>query len=369
MLDETSLRDLPNPVQKHFRRLEHFIVRTIADHLSSIGHSDLHRMQELQRMGFNLNHIEQEIANTLNITQQEVHAALLTASRAEYSGVRQFQHLYAQSPVPFGKNISLQALIQSISATTNGTFSNISNTQAIFLINQNGIASPLAFMYQEAIDFAIMQASLGQETFQNVVLQQTRALADGGIRRIGFNSGHTFRIDSAVRQNVLWGLGDLNRRQTDLIIEQTGADGVEITWHDGYRPTHDWGGLQFTLKDYANNIRPQMEEPNCYHRAFAIVLGISTPSYDDDDLEALRLKNEKEIEFDGETFTLYTAEQRQRKYESAIRQAQDRVNGYHAANLDNERLQQEILLNRLIQDYNRFSEGVGLKIHLNRLEV
>lgn len=193
-------------------------------------------------------------------------------------------------------------------------------------------------------------------------------MADGGIRQVTWASGRTQRIDTAVRRNLLWGLANLSCRQAEMTAEQVGADGMEITWHDGYRPTHDWGGLQFHMDKWKLEIKPQMEEPNCYHRAFAIVMGVSTPAYSRDELGELRAKNKKEFKYKGETFNRYEAEQRQRRYEASLRQADDRIFAFGKAGDSRGAKQETAVHSRLMREYTAFSDAMELPVRKHRYE-
>jgi len=372
MLTDQELITIPDPIQRHFRRLERMIVRTIADHIRHIGtveQSHLHRLSELQRVGFNINKIEREVARTLNIAERDVHTVLLAASRKEYNGVRQFAHLYNTTLVPFNENAALKSLVEQIGASTGNTFRNLSHTSANGLVDRTGRVRHLRQYYYDQIDWAVMQAALGQDDWQALTRSTIRHLADGGFRQVNWASGWSQRVDTSVRRNVLWGLGELSRQQADMIAHEINADGMEITWHDGYRPSHNFGGQQFRMAIYRGEIRNQLEEPNCYHRAFPIVMGVSTPSYTPSELAHKKDLNEKVFEFDGEPFTRYTAEQRQRRYETSIRKAQDRVFAFDASG-DRKAVQIErTRMNQLLREYSRFSYGIGSKPFLNRIAV
>jgi hypothetical protein len=371
VIPEAELRALPDPLQLQFRRLEHKIVARIANHIARIGTvraGDLHALNEMRQVGFNLRHIEADIAATLATSQTAVRSTLVSASVREY-GTPATYHAFNVHPPPFSKNTQLQQLIAQIARGTDRTFQNISHSSVVGLVNRRGQWQPLAQFYRETVDFAILQSSLGTETWQRATLQAVREMSDGGIRSVSFMSGHTLRVDSAVRRHILGGLSNLSRQQAELIADQIDADGMEITWHDGYRPSHDWGGQQFPLNKYYSDIRPQMEEPNCYHRAFAIVLGVSTPAYTDEELAQLRAHNQRAITFEGEVFTQYTAEQRQRRFEASIREAQDRVNAYTALERPRAVRREETRARQLITEYRRFSDGVGLPTPYHRIAV
>ena len=63
---------------------------------------------------------------------------------------------------------------------------------------------------------------------------------------------------------------------------------------------------------------------NCRHIAFNFLLGISEPSFSKSELERLERQNEEGIQFHGKDYSLYEAEQEQRRLETAMRRERER---------------------------------------------
>ena len=372
MIPEETLRGLPDSIQGHFMKLERHVVGLIAGHIGSlrgVTFSDVHRMNELRRVGANLRYIEGEIARTVGIAERDVHRLMVEASRREYAG----RAVYAGTidrPLPkFEANGNLQALVRQVSGATNGTFTNISNSYAVGMIGRNGQYRPLPDFYREAVDHAILQSRLGMDDWNRITRNTVRDMSDGGLRRLVWESGFTQRVDTAVRRNILGGLAELSLQQTEMIAEQLEADGMEITWHDGYRPSHDFGGRQVTMLQWRTNYRMRLMEPNCYHRAFAIIMGVSTPAYTEAELARLRAANEREFTIGGVTYTQYTAEQAQRRFEADIRQALSRSHAFEASGHTKYATQEKVRARQLSLAYRQFSEQAGLPVRWNRVQV
>ena len=372
MMPEETLRALPDPIQRHFVRLERYVVGMIAGHMGSLRgmtFSDVHRMNELQRVGANLRQIEAEVARTVGIAERDVHRMFIEASRREYAGRAVYADVINRPLSEFEANQNLQMLVNQVSGATNGTFNNISNSHAVGMMSRNGRYIPLPEFYRESIDYAILQSRLGMDDWNRITRNTVRDMSDGGLRRLSWQSGFTQRIDTAVRRNILGGLAELSLQQADMIAEQLEADGMEITWHDGYRPSHDFGGKQVTMLQWRTNYRLRLMEPNCYHRAFAIILGVSTPTYTEAELARLRAINEREFEIDGMTFNRYTAEQAQRRFEAEIRQALSRSHAYEASGHARYATQERVRANQLSKAYRQFSGEAGLPVRWNRVMV
>ena len=91
--------------------------------------------------------------------------------------------------------------------------------------------------------------------------------------------------------------------------------------------------------------------------------------YTEEELEQFRRDNETGVTFDGRHYTGYEATQRQRKFERTIRKQQRRILIDETAE-DADKLQtDQIRLQRLKQEYKRFSDGVGLPMQYERLDT
>ena len=372
MMPEETLRSLPDPVQSHFVKLEKYVVGVIAGHIGSLRgmtFSDVHRMNELRRVGANLRQIEGEVARTVGMAERDVHRLFVEASRREYAGRAVYAHVMNRPLPEFEANQNLQALVRQVSGATNGTFSNISNSQAVGMIGKDGQYRALPEFYREAIDRAALHSHLGMDDWNRITRNTVRDMSDGGLRRLVWESGFTQRVDTAVRRSILGGLAELSLQQADMIAEQLEADGMEITWHDGYRPSHDFGGKQVTMLEWRTNYRLRLSEPNCYHRAFAVIMGVSMPTYTDAELASFRAMNEREFKVGGVTYTRYTAEQAQRRFEADIRQALNRSHAFEASGHNKYATQEKVRARQLSLAYRRFSAEAGLPVRWNRVQV
>ncbi len=101
-----------------------------------------------------------------------------------------------------------------------------------------------------------------------------------------------------------------------------GADGWEMSAHVGARPSHTvYQGKQYTQEQYEQIIRPLINEYNCRHDVFPIILGISEPAYTDEELENI---DPPPFTYEGKTYTAYEAQQQMRKMERVMRRQKDR---------------------------------------------
>ena len=231
----------------------------------------------------------------------------------------------------------------SIANLTANTYLNISNTSVVgyvFKDNQgNKIFKNIEQTYQEIIDKAILSISQGKKDFYSEMRDTLKQLGQSGL--VEYQSGRTRRLDSAVRQNMLDGIRQLNQETSLRFGQEYGADGVEISVHEAPAPDHaDIQGRQFSNEEYeklengeiAKDIKGNtydgaekrhIAELNCYHKAFNIVIGVSKPEYTDKQLKEILEDNEKGFEFEGKKYTMYEGTQLQRRIETEIRRQKD----------------------------------------------
>ena len=105
---------------------------------------------------------------------------------------------------------------------------------------------------------------------------------------------------------------------------------------------------------------------NCGHAAFPIIMGVNSPQYTPAELEQFRADNEKGVTVDGRHYTGYEATQMQRRLERAIRKQKRRI---LVAGNDDTRAVAQTRLQRLRQEYSRFSKAAGLRTEDERLHV
>ena len=354
-LSEEQLISLPIELTALFRRLDHDIIARMARHVYTVGRSEsIDALQIALRINRDLAYVNRQISRVVEQSERITFEAFEKAMELEH---------YTGDSV-------LMNLAEEFSRATFGTLRNISeNAMLGGRLHRRGRIIPLRTLYQDLIDQAVFQVRTGREDFQRALRSTLRALGTSGVRFVAWRSGYTRRLDSSVRMNLLGGLARLSLAQADMTRERTGVDGYEITWHSGHRETHDFGGLQFRAADYHRDIVPLMLEPNCYHRSFAVMYGVSTPTYSKGELRDLEA-NERRLRFhDDVGYTAYEAQQKQRRFELAIRETKDCINVFNAANDTEARQQSEKRLAELRTRYRNFSRDVGLNVQPTRVFV
>ena len=367
MIPEERLRALPDAARAHFVRLEMYAVRMIAARIGNPRHLEAHRYGRMALIGADLRALDAEIARAAGLAARDVRAAMAEASRLEYRGVRIHADALGRRLPAWETDAALQRLVDEMAGATSGTFSNITGSRAVGMATHHGRVLPLPEFYRETVDHLALRARAGMDDWSRAVRDAARAMADGGLRGLVWESGYSLRLDTALRREVMAGLSRLSTAQAEMTAGKLGADGMEITWHDGYRPSHGFGGRQVTMLEWRTEYRARLMEPNCCHRAHPIFLGISTPAYTEEWLAGQRAANEREFEVGGRVFNRYSAEQAQRRFEAEIRKARGRAEAYAAAGLAPGIVNPErVRARRLMGEYRAFSAAAGLPARDNR---
>ena len=113
--------------------------------------------------------------------------------------------------VPFAENKELQAIVKAYAKSTAGTMVNLSSTKAtqiidgkevknfLAMLDKNGNPIPFKDYYIQTLDKAVMQVATGTTDFYTDMRETIVNMGGNGIR-VGYDSGISRRLDTAVRQ-------------------------------------------------------------------------------------------------------------------------------------------------------------------------
>lgn len=315
---------------------------------------------------------------------QEIYKIFEEVAKSNKQFAKEFYEYRGIDYIPYNQDSALQQQVKSIAKLTADTYRNISNTNVIGLI-QDGQFKKLEKAYYYIIDKAILSVSQGKEDFYASMRNALKEMGRNGV--VQYESGRTRRLDSATRMNMLDGIRQLNNETSLRFGKEYDADGVEISVHSNPAPDHaDIQGRQFsneqydileaggTAKDYKGNVydgsdKRHISEYNCYHKIFAIVLGVSEPEYTDAELKKIQEDNIKGFEFEGKHYTNYEGTQLQRRIETEIRRQKD-TQILAKASGDVELVgESQRKITQLGHKYNDLCKASGLKPKKQRMSV
>ena len=366
MLGENELRTLPDPLVALFQKLERDTVDRICKRLGKIGElteTSVHELDALRRIGLDINAIERDIASTLNVSEAAVRDLFMFAAESDHDDAKALYDALGKPWTPFAENAALVSMVDDIAAVTFGGIVNMSRTTGF--TNRLGAWEELAKSYQNIVDYAVVQVRSGNTDFHSAMRGAVKQLSDNGLSFIEYdNEGKRYyrrRLDSSVRNAFMGGQQRLSRAQAEALGQQLGADGMEISWHSGARPSHvDFAGKQYTMLDFERICVPLLNDYNCYHRAFSIILGVSPPTHTKSELAALNAKDAEKHLFEGREYNAYEARQMQRQFETAMRREKDRAVAFaKTGDKDAERIA-KAKVTALNQKYKQFSKAVDL---------
>ena len=293
---------------------------------------------------------------------------------------------------PLGvKNRALQGIINQYVKQNGKDILNLTNTKALSVLDRNG--NPIRFqdaIYKSFSD-AVKTVTEGKADFYTAMRQTVQNLGGGGCKvNYGGDSAITRRLDTVVRQNMLYGIKQAHDEYNEVVGKELGFDGFEISYTSNPRPTHRFmEGRQFCIgtskeirgkhfdgmedtrdAESGKNVTESLQDYNCRHRKSGIICGVSEPAYSPEELKRLKEQDEKiykvgNLEGDGYYFS-----QKMRACETEIRRCKDEINALKAfgnSEAEIKALRQRIKTVRA--KYNEIAEITGISQEPKRMSV
>lgn len=281
--------------------------------------------------------------------------------------------------VPFAENKQLQAIVTAYARETANTMINLSKTKMLGFFDEATGFKGLQETYLETLDKAVAEVASGATDFYTAMRETIENLGGSGLR-VDYGGGVTRRIDTVVRQNLLWGAKQASIAYNDRIGEEVGADGFEVDWHSNPRPSHEFmQGKQFAYGKAktvdgiyyppGDEALERLQDYNCQHYKKPIILGVTEPTFSKEELARLNEQNKKEYTIDGNTGNGYYWSQRMRVLEVEIRKQKDTMNLAQASG-DNELVKScRQKIKAYNAKYNEISEVTGIAKQPKRMAV
>lgn len=227
---------------------------------------------------------------------------------------------------------------------------NYTDTKALCIVDANGNAIRGQAAIQRAFTEAVDTVRNGTTNFTEAMRRTVEQLGGSGVR-VDYGNGITRRLDTVVRQNLLYGLKKANTEYQEKIGKMLGADGYEIDLHANSRPSHVFmQGKQYCLGESRKikgklfigfeEVDPSspdglsaseaLNDYGCRHYRTPIICGVSEPRWSDEDIEKARQEHAREIDIDGIKGNKYFWTQKMRAIETDIRRSKDQINALKA---------------------------------------
>lgn len=234
--------------------------------------------------------------------------------------------------VPYDQNYELQQITNALIQQSNDELSNISRTLGFMIDMGNGhkVFSPLADIYNGYLDNAVVMMASGAFDYNAMIRRVVGEITASGLRTVDYASGHSNRVDVAVRRALLAGMGQLTGQISRMNGQALGTDKYEVDWHPGARPDHaKWQGRVWTYQQLVDvcglGSGSGLLGWNCRHSYYPFLDGISVRNYSDQWLEEMDRKEAKKIPYRGKEYNTYEATQKQRQMETAMRAQREKA--------------------------------------------
>lgn len=328
MLSNKVEEELADRIADRINETNTYILEKIGNainEISMLNPSQAYQLGQMIKYGGSYNEIAKRLAKISGKNVSEIYKIFEEVAKNNKQFAKQFYQYRGLDYIPYSKDIALQNQVLSIGNLTAQTYLNISNSSVvgyIFKDNQgNNVFKNIEQTYRETIDRAILSVAQGKKDFYSEMRDTLKQLGKSGL--VQYQSGRTRRLDSAVRQNMLDGIRQLNIETSLRFGQEYGADGVEISVHEAPAPDHadiqgrqfsdeeyqilEWGGKAKDINgiEYNGADKRHIGELNCYHKVFNIVIGVSKPEYTDEQLKKILEDNKKGFDFEGKHYTLY----------------------------------------------------------------
>ena len=365
--------------------------------LRSLTPTQAQQLAQIMRYGGDYNKIVRELSKVSKLNVKDIYKIFEEVSKDDYRFAQQFYKYRNKKYIPYENNEALKKQVDAIARLTADKYTNITNTMG-FATKKNGkiVYTDLARTYQNMLDRATLSISQGKVLFDEEMSNIIKELATSGIKTIDYASGRSIRVDSAVRMALQDGLRTLHNKTQEIIGEQFGADGVEITVHMNPAPDHMYvQGKQFSKEEFnkfqndedavsydgtkfpaeseeTGRDRRSISQYNCYHTTRSIVLGVSKPRYSDKELKKIIREGNKKFKFNGKEYNKYEGEQLQRKIELELRKSKDTQIGAVASGIEENKeliLKEQQRITQLTNKYKELLEASGLDSKLDRARV
>lgn len=329
-LSPTYYDSCTDDVLEIYAELEDRIIADIARRIVKAGkvtESASWQARQAQEMGLLYNDIIKDIAHFTGKAKQAIRKLFKDAGTETVKNDNRIHIQAGKSPLDIGQSESMLQILNGIYKERLTDLKNLTGTTAV--------TSQTA--YYNACNSAFMMVSSGAFSYQQALRTTMQEIANQGVFVL-YPSGHTDRLDVAVRRSLLTGVGLASRQISEENSRLLECDLMEISAHSGARPTHaEWQGQLVSLSgrkgyltkdDIGYGTGEGFGGYNCRHDWFPYYEGVSVRNYSKKDLEKL---NAKDFEYNGKKYTEYEISQMLRKKEREIRALKREKIAYNTA--------------------------------------
>ena len=372
MLTDEQLAEALDLIDSRYQKVTRKYLQKVGATILKIGHlnqSSINLLIQLRRMGVDVKTIERELQRVTKLTKRDIRDLYQRA--AEEANTDAHFDYVTKGVEP--DSVRWNFLVESIWKQTAETMDNLSKTTVV------------AENYREIVDEAVQAVVMGVTDYNSTIRETVKKLGSAGMQ-VKYHSGAKKRLDSAVRMNILDGVRQVQQQAQELIGEEIGADGVQLTAHPMSAPDHEpvqgriFNKENFQLmqsgrpfRDVDGNEYESFSRPitqwHCRHLVYYILLGISRPLYSKEQLEQWKSDNARGVTIGGQHYTRYEATQLMRRLELQMRKQKDTAILAKACGDDELRRGCQSNITKITRQYKSVAEAAGLKTRFEKTRV
>ena len=375
MLTPDQLEALPRRFVQLWQQVEDDILQDIARRIKTLDELDpltptaawqAWRLAETRAVRSNT---AATLAKYTGKSRAEIKRLLETAGAQTLAADEAVYTAAGLDPPPVNQSPALLNLLNAGYRQTCGTWQNLTATTA----------NTVTGAFEDRLSRAWGLVSTGAMDYNTAIRRTVDDLADN-MPYITYPSGHTDTLEVAARRAVLTGVNQTCAKLQLARMEEMDCEFVEVTAHEGARPTHAvWQGRVYhrggavvqdgeryedfeTATGYGTG--PGLCGWNCRHNFYPFYPGISVRNYTDERLAELDARN---IPYGGGLYTKYEITQMQRALERRVRKYKRRYLAETAAGVDAP--QSAAKLKAARQQLSAFLAETGERVDGARTEV
>ena len=375
MLTPDQLEALPRRFVQLWQQVEDDILQDIARRMKSLGELDpltptaiwqAWRLAETRAVRSNT---VATLARYTGKSRAEIKRLLETAGAQTLAADDAVYTAAGLDPPPVNQSPALLNLLNAGYRQTCGTWQNLTATTA----------NTVTGAFEDRLSRAWGLISTGALDYSTAIRRTVDDLADN-MPYITYPSGHTDTLEVAARRAVLTGVNQTCAKLQLARMEEMDCEFVEVTAHEGARPTHAvWQGRVYhrggavvqdgeRYEDFeaatGYGTGPGLCGWNCRHNFYPFYPGVSVRNYTDERLAELDARN---IPYGGGLYTRYEITQMQRALERRVRKYKRRYLAETAAGVDSS--QSAAKLKAARQQLSAFLAETGERLDGARAEV
>ncbi len=346
-MPQINAEELEKATEKIFLRGNYFndyTLKKIATRIKRTGRLNTSDQQSLKNIADISGDMEDITKKLAELTEKNVADVEKIYTQVITDGVNTYKPLFDfknMTFAPFAQNYFANAIVMNWYRKTSAEMVNLSRTKAIGFTDGRGKFTPLRGAYQKAIDEAVTAVTTGTTDFNTAMRETIKRLGGSGVVT-NYGSGVTRSLNSAIRQNILYGAKQAAQSYDEYVGAQLGLDGFEVDAHAGCRPSHIFmQGKMYSYngKNTVNGVTyedgtealERLDDYNCQHYKTDVLLGVSKPRYTKEELQRIYKETTEPIEYKGQEKTLYEWKQKQRELERKVRTCNIQANTFETA--------------------------------------